>query len=91
MMELAMSRDGIRSLLHRQLSALYPVDGDEERAIDDSLDEALARCERSFSRNRNKYYRGGRGVRFDPLHGCQWAAFLYYLSNSIWRSGGGVL
>lgn len=90
-MILTMGEPQIRSLLHRQVSSLYPlVEGDVE-AVDAALPAALARAERCFSRVRNKYYSEGGSVRFDPMHGCQWAAFLYLLSNEIWRSGGGAV
>lgn len=89
-MKLTISRTDVNSLLCRQLTSLFPLDDSESKAIEDSLDVALGRCETSFSRIKNKYYCGDDGTtRFDPLHGCQWAAFLYYLSNSMWRMGGG--
>ena len=90
-MLLTMTEREIRSLLHRQLRALFPLSERDAAEIDVAFPESLGRCERCFSRVVNKYY-GERGAtRFDPLHGCQWAAFLYYLSNSAFRLGGGAV
>lgn len=80
----------IRSLLYRQASLLFPIEDEDAARIDAAFTGALARTEHCFSRVRNKYYRDDSEARFDPLHGCQWAAFLYLLSNEIWRSGGAV-
>ena len=88
MIEIAMSLKDVRTMLHRQLTSLFPLNESEMAAIDGSFHVALDRCERSFSRNLNKYFRSSSGsVWFNPLHGCQWAMFLYFLSNSIWHSG----
>lgn len=90
-MELRMEKADIRAVLHRQLLSFFPLDEDEIELIDAFLEEALARCGRCFSKVRNKYYNHGGVTRFDPLHGCQWAAFLYFLSNSIYHAGGGLM
>lgn len=79
----------IRSLLFRQTSSLFPLEDEDVAKIDAAFDGALERVECCFSRVRNKYYSDGGATRFDPLHGCQWTAFLYLLANEIWRSGGG--
>lgn len=82
-------REEVQGLLLRQLNSLYPVSGEDEAAIETALGEALVRCEACFSKVRNKYYNEGGITLFDPLHGCQWAAFLYYISNTIYHAGGG--
>lgn len=90
-MILAMSEARIRSLLHRQVASLFLLEDEDVEMIDASLSNATERAERCFSQVRNKYYNEGGTTRFDPLHGCQWTAFLYLLSNEIWRSGGGAV
>lgn len=90
MLELKMSRSRIREQLHRQLGSFFFLNEEELADIEGSLDTALERCEKSFSRNCNKYYRSSEGITcFDPLHGCHWTAFLYFLSNSIWHKAKG--
>ena len=79
-----MSESKIRDLVLRQTGSLFPLDETEELAVERLLPLALNRCERSFSRVRNKYYREAGEARFDPLHGCQWAFFLYSLSREIY-------
>ena len=84
-----MGNTQIRALLLRQTSSLFPLEDEDVARIDGAFDRAIDRAERCFSRVRNKYYSAGVEARFDPLHGCQWTAFLYLLANEIWRSGGG--
>ena len=87
-MELRMEKAGIRAMLHRQLLSFFPLEDNEVAQLDSFFDEALARCDKCFSKVKNKYYGHGGVTRFDPLHGCQWAAFLYFQSNSIYRADG---
>lgn len=49
---------------------------------------ALERCEYSFSRIKKKYYEENGEVVFDHLNADHMAVFLYFLGNSIWKSGG---
>lgn len=87
----SMTLSGLRKMLYKQLESFYLV-GEEERALADlSIEGALAKCEFSFSKTKNKYYHDGSAVKFDPLHGCQWARFLYELSRGIYLSGGGCV
>ena len=71
------SKAGAKATLLRQLGSLFFLDDAEEAAVSDEFDNALARCERSFSKTRNKYYSEAGATRFDPLPGCQWSRFLY--------------
>lgn len=52
------------------------------------VDTALERMEANLSGQNRKYAREGGDVRFDHLHTDQYAAFLYYLSNTIHLTGG---
>lgn len=73
----------IRPLLYRRVSSLFPIEEEDVSRIDAAFDGVLGRVERYFSRVRNKYYSDGGATRFDPLHGCQWMAFLYLYANEI--------
>lgn len=80
----------LRDLVVRQSSSLYQISDGEVAEIEAAIPGALAACEESFSRIRNKYYSDASGeVRLDPLHGCQWAAFLYRLTRKLYVSGRG--
>lgn len=46
---------------------------------------ALDRCEVSFSMCLNKYYHKDGVTYFDPLHSGQYAIYLYYLSNTLYK------
>ena len=78
----------VRACLNRQVESLYPLDNKEAAAIDAAWGATFDRLEVCFSRIRNKYYSRDGETFFDPLHGCQWAHFLYTLSNEIFRRGG---
>lgn len=80
----------LRDLVLRQVASLYPVSEREAARLEVAVPAALAACERSFSRIRNKYYAGADGAAvLDPLHGCQWAQFLYRLARALYLTGGG--
>lgn len=77
------SRSGLLGYLERQLANLFPDDAPGVRsAIDAHLDEALRRVERCIAEVR--LWRAGE---FDLLHSSQYATFLYYLANTMWRAG----
>ena len=77
------SRDGLLGYLERQLANFFPDDAPGVRAaLDAHLDEALRRLGRCIAEVR--MWRPGE---FDALHSSQYAIFLYYLSNTLWRHG----
>jgi len=51
------------------------------------MKEALNRVERCFQNIRRKYFFDGQNTLFNHLHGDHYAIYLYYLSNTIYRSG----
>lgn len=67
-----------------QLERFFP-DGQPgtKKILQSSLDEALARLENCI--NAVKMWREGE---FDYLHSSQYAIFLYFLANTIWRREG---
>ena len=80
----------LRDLVLRQVASLYPVSEQEAMRLEAAVPAALAACERSFARVKNKYYADADGVvAFDPLHGCQWAQFLYRLARALYLAAGG--
>ena len=71
----------INVLLLRQLSSFFVLSEDDKKAVEQSVPCALDKCERSFSKTRNKYYSEAGVTKFDPLHGRQWSRFLYELAS----------
>lgn len=51
------------------------------------MKETLSRVEKCFKNIRRKYFFDGQHTLFNHLHGDQYAIYLYYLSNTIYRSG----
>ncbi|HEY0625306.1 MAG TPA: hypothetical protein VGD10_01090 [Allosphingosinicella sp.] len=72
----------------RQLAGLFP---DEEEAAPDTImaavPRALERLEHCFSKVDNKYFFDGTSAVFSHLHGDQYAMWLYFLSNELFRQG----
>ena len=66
----------------RQLEVFFP-DGQKgmQAALDRDFDEALARLSRCI--NAVKMWKQDE---FDYLHSSQYAIFLYFLSNTVWRN-----
>ncbi|MBF0676237.1 hypothetical protein [Pseudomonas sp.] len=80
-----LGRAGLLDYLCRQLENHFPDGCDVRAEIDCHLDEAVFRIGRCISR-----VRIWNPKVFDYLHSSQYAIFLYYLANSIWRNDGDV-
>ena len=80
------SRDNLLAYVTAQLEHFFP-DGQTEikQILDSCLNEALGRLEKCI--NAVKMWRSGE---FYFLHSSQYAIFLYYLSNSLWKKNGDI-
>lgn len=80
--------DKLAHLLAHQTDAAFP-DGAPLKIQDllPSMVRAQARLEHCFSAVNNKYFFDGQKVVFDHLHGDQYAAWLYFVSNQLHRDG----
>lgn len=78
------NRDNLLRYVTNQLETFFP-DGQIgiQQILDTCLNEALARLENCI--NAVKMWRVGE---FDYLHSSQYAIFLYFLANTIWRKEG---
>jgi serine O-acetyltransferase len=78
------SRDNLLKYVAHQLQQFFP-DGqnDAEQLLDACLDEALHRLENCINE-----VRMWRPSEFDYLHSTQYAIFLYFLGNTLWRKEG---
>lgn len=70
-----------------QLRSLFPDGSPYGSELRDLVEEAIRRVDFSFSNIRLKYYSDGKDVFFNHLHTDQYAAFLYFLSNTAYRHG----
>ncbi len=84
-MKLSLPMEQLAAYVDRQLVHFFP-DGKENTLP--YLPRTLERLEYCFSRVRNKYFRDGAQITFSHLHSDQYAMFLYFLSNTVWRSDG---
>lgn len=75
------SRSDLLSYVSNQLTNFFPDNKQYDVLIDKYLDGALLRLEVCISAV--KMWKKGE---FDYLHSSQYATFLYYLSNEIWRN-----
>lgn len=80
--------DELCTLLIRQTDSAF-ADGCslEHALLYKSASVALARLEHCFSAINNKYFFNGQQAVFDHLHGDQYAAWLYFVSNQLHRDG----
>lgn len=77
------SRADLLRYVVRQLDHFFPDNASGLQAtLDAHLDTALLRLERCI--NQVRRWKPGH---FDALHSSQYTTFLYYLANTVWRSG----
>jgi serine O-acetyltransferase len=78
----------LASYAARQMSAFFPDRTVEGAALGPFVADALGRLERCFASIRQKYYQDESGPVFDHRNTDQYASFLYFLGNSIFRREG---
>lgn len=80
-----MTRDlsDFQAQAERQLSALFPWTAEDGAAMTACRSEVEARMLPNCGRLRNKYY--SDPSLLSPLHGCQYAMFLYFASRAMTR------
>lgn len=76
----ATTRANLLDYLERQLNMFFPDEYPVREPLDAGLDDALARLETCI--NGVVMWKKGE---FDYLHSSQYAIFLYYLANTLWR------
>jgi serine O-acetyltransferase len=80
------SLEYILELLERQLG-IFLLEKEEKEAIEVHLPQTLERTSECFKHSQNKYYFRNGQTYFNPFHSGQWCIFLYFLSNTIFKSG----
>ncbi len=76
---------GLAAYLRAQLEHLFP-DG-TSLVLDAVVREAAERARHCFAHIRHPAFGDDDAVRFDHLHGDQYATFVYYASNSAFLAG----
>lgn len=86
-MIISVSKNNLNELILKQLNALLMFDPkiNDNLHLTKSIDESLEKAEFCFSHIRNKYFRKNGNVYFDVYHTDQYAMFLYFLSNTIYK------
>lgn len=87
-MKMSLAQNDLVLYVARQVSSLFPdgtVTGSDLRV---HVANALERLEHCFSHLNIKYFFDGKETRFNHLHTDQYAMFLYFLCNVIYRTGG---
>lgn len=88
MMHASLSRDRLADYLQALLAQHIPDGYRSPHPWSALLSLALERAEHCFSRIHRKYFCEDGVVRFDHLNGDQFAAFLYFVANTVWRETG---
>lgn len=85
----SLTPDGLAALVANQINAVYP-DGQAVSPADlsQAVEGALLRLEHCFTHICNKYFFDGSQAIFDHLHGDQYAMWLYFLSNELFKING---
>ena len=84
-MNLSLDRGNLERYLCKQINAVFPDREVAPTEIERAVGIALERLEFCFSRILAKYYVIDGAVSFNHLMGDQFATFLYYLSNTLWK------
>lgn len=82
---LHLSRNELSTYVARQLATFYPdgLDADAPTVLDAHMGAVLKRLGRCINE-----VRWWRPNEFDHLHSTQYALFLYYLANTVWKATG---
>jgi serine O-acetyltransferase len=88
MFKMSLTIDTLSPYIALQLGCFYPEREVEPASISEYVMLAMERTEHCFSKINIKYYNDGKDVHFNHLNTDQYAVFLYYLSNTVFRESG---
>lgn len=86
-MHLSLNEADLARYVARQASHFFPDRDVDIEEIRPAIGETMARVENCFAAINNKYFFDGTQALFNHLHTDQYATFLYYLSNTLWKQG----
>ncbi len=86
-MKLTLNKSDLLKYVDNQAGYFFPdgirLQGDN---VNSAFELALERCEKCFDNIILPGYHDENGVIFSHLHSDQYATFLYYFSNSMWKN-----
>ena len=85
---LKISTKDLSQYVNKQVENFFPDNISIKKVVNSSLNKTLERLEYCFSKITNKYYNKNGQVAFNCHHTDQYAAFLYFLSNTVWENSG---
>ncbi|MHC1759638.1 MAG: serine acetyltransferase [Negativicutes bacterium] len=85
-MKLSMGQDELRDYVICQLRTFFPDKNSNINELGRFWDTTLQRIEYCFSKVNSKYFWDGNNVFFNHLNADQYAMFLYFLSNTLYRN-----
>lgn len=86
-MEISLSQSDLLDYLVCQLKTFFPDKKDIQKdEIRKNFDEIIQRTEFCFSKVNNKYFKDNSSIIFNHLHTDQYAMFLYFASNTLYRN-----
>ena len=88
-MRLYLSPENLTRYAAKQLDQLFPIGNytDTCQVLARHLPQTLERLEYCFARIHNKYYQKEGEACFSPLMTDQYATFLYFLANTVFKDG----
>lgn len=91
-MIVSIGEEDLHALLETQLGSNFLCRQREISELLPAIPTALLRTEKCLGASHNKYYWNDAGeLLFNPFHSGQYCTFLYYLSNTVAKSGNTAL
>ena len=85
-MKILIGEESLFELVKHQVVNFFMACPNELIEIKKVLHEVLKRTSHCFSASTNKYYHDNSGLVFNPYHSGQYAIFLYFLANQLWKT-----
>jgi serine O-acetyltransferase len=82
---MSLKKDALVQYLKDQLRYFFP-DGLPTKGIEENIDLTLDRLDHCFSAVHDRYFKVHGNNYFNHLNGDQYAMFLYFLSNTLYRN-----
>jgi serine O-acetyltransferase len=87
-METSLTKEALAGYLAKQLNNIFPDDREIEPTLLSSfMDRILERTAYCFSKVDNRYFVDNGKTVFNHLHADQYAIFLYFAANTLFRAG----
>ena len=87
-MKLSLTKKELTDYVAAQLQVFFPDGGHRSQVpLKRYIDEVLDRTAFCFARVNNRYFRDAETVLFNHLNADQYAMFLYFSANTLYRNG----